>query len=112
MRLLLATLGTTLCATWFIGWLNGVIAVMTPSSGSRVVMTLRRLPCGVRSHENTWPSSRSASLAPNPSTSATRPISYRLSCLERPDSRVMRSDASSVRSRSSAAARCRIAARS
>ena len=37
MRLLVATAGTTLCATWFIGWLNGVIAVMTPSSGSRWV---------------------------------------------------------------------------
>jgi hypothetical protein len=33
IRLLVATLGTTLCATWFIGWLNGVIAVITPSSG-------------------------------------------------------------------------------
>ena len=26
MRLLVAIEGTTLCATWFIGWLNGVIA--------------------------------------------------------------------------------------
>ena len=37
MRLLVATEGTTLCATWFIGWLKGVMAVMTPSSGSRCV---------------------------------------------------------------------------
>ena len=37
MRLLVAIDGTTLCATWFIGWLNGVIAVMTPSNGSRWV---------------------------------------------------------------------------
>jgi hypothetical protein len=75
MRLLVAMLGTTLCATWFIGWLKGVIAVITPSSGSRSVMTLRFLPCGVRSQENTCPSSRSASFAPKVSTSATRPIS-------------------------------------
>jgi hypothetical protein len=64
-----------LWATWFIGWLKGVMAVITPSNGSRVVITLRCLPCGVRSQENTWPSSRSASLAPKFSTSATRPIS-------------------------------------
>jgi len=37
MRLLVAMDGTTLCATWFIGWLNGVMAVITPSSGSRWV---------------------------------------------------------------------------
>ena len=37
MRLLVAMLGTTLCATWFIGWLNGVMAVITPSRGERWV---------------------------------------------------------------------------
>ena len=37
MRVLVAIEGTTLCATWFIGWLKGVMAVMTPSSGSRWV---------------------------------------------------------------------------
>ena len=37
IRLLVTMDGTTLCATWFIGWLNGVIALMTPSSGSRCV---------------------------------------------------------------------------
>jgi hypothetical protein len=35
MRLLVAIDGATLCATWFIGWLKGVIAEITPSSGSR-----------------------------------------------------------------------------
>jgi hypothetical protein len=39
MRLLVAMPGTTLCATWFIGWLKGVMAVITPSSGSRCVYT-------------------------------------------------------------------------
>ena len=37
MRLLVAIDGATLCATWFSGWLNGVIAEITPSSGSRSV---------------------------------------------------------------------------
>ena len=37
IRLLVTIAGTTLCATWFIGWLNGVIALITPSSGSRWV---------------------------------------------------------------------------
>ena len=37
IRLLVTIAGTTLCATWFIGWLNGVMAVITPSSGSRCV---------------------------------------------------------------------------
>ena len=36
-RLLVATAGATLWITWFSGWLNGVIAAMTPSSGSRIV---------------------------------------------------------------------------
>jgi len=67
--------GTTLCATWFIGWLNGVIAEIAPSSGSRCVYTRRFLPCGVRSHEKICPSSFSTSPAPNVSTSATRPAS-------------------------------------
>src|SRR5882757_10140953 len=33
-RLLVATAGATLWITWLSGWLNGVIAVMAPSSGS------------------------------------------------------------------------------
>ena len=37
MRLLVAIDGATLCATWFSGWLNGVIAEIAPSSGSRSV---------------------------------------------------------------------------
>ena len=37
IRLLVAIAGATLCATWFSGWLNGVIAEITPSSGSRSV---------------------------------------------------------------------------
>jgi hypothetical protein len=37
MRLLVATAGATLWITWFSGWLNGVIAEITPSSGSRSV---------------------------------------------------------------------------
>ena len=32
-----ATEGAILCATWFSGWLNGVIAEITPRSGSRSV---------------------------------------------------------------------------
>ncbi len=37
MRLLVATLGATLWITWLSGWLNGVIAEIAPSSGSRSV---------------------------------------------------------------------------
>ena len=37
IRLLVAIDGATLWITWFSGWLNGVMAVMTPSSGSRIV---------------------------------------------------------------------------
>ena len=37
IRLLVAIDGATLCATWFSGWLNGVIAEIAPSSGSRSV---------------------------------------------------------------------------
>ena len=75
MRLLVAMAGTILCATWFIGWLNGVIAEITPSSGSRWVNTRRWRPCGVMSQLKIWPSSFRHSLAPNISTSATRPAS-------------------------------------
>ena len=42
MRLLVAMAGATLCATWFIGWLNGVIAEMTPS-GCALGVDLARL---------------------------------------------------------------------
>jgi hypothetical protein len=75
MRLLVAMAGTTLCATWFMGWLKGVMAVITPSSGSRCVYTRRWRPCGVMSQLKTWASSFRHSLAPNISTSATRPAS-------------------------------------
>ncbi|MNQ87289.1 hypothetical protein D3C85_1025070 [compost metagenome] len=37
MRLLVAMAGATLWITWFSGWLNGVMAVMAPKSGSRIV---------------------------------------------------------------------------
>ena len=37
MRLLVAIAGATLWLTMFSGWLNGVMAEMTPSSGSRMV---------------------------------------------------------------------------
>ena len=37
MRLLVATAGATLWITWLSGWLNGVMAEMAPSSGSRSV---------------------------------------------------------------------------
>ncbi len=76
IRLLVATTGATLWITWFSGWLNGVMALMTPCSGSRNVYTLRDLPWCVRSQENTWPSSISAWLAANSSTSDARPTSY------------------------------------
>jgi hypothetical protein len=36
-RLLVATAGATCAITWLSGWLNGVIAVIAPSSGSRRV---------------------------------------------------------------------------
>ena len=75
MRLLVATEGTTLCATWFMGWLKGVMAVITPSSGSRCVCTRRLRPCGVMSQLKVCASSFRHSMAPNISTSATRPAS-------------------------------------
>ena len=75
IRLLVAIDGATLCATWFSGWLNGVIAEIAPSSGSRSVYTLRFLPCGVRSQEKIWPSSFSAALPANTNTSQARPTS-------------------------------------
>jgi hypothetical protein len=75
MRLLVATLGTTLCATWFIGWLNGVMAVMTPSSGSRrcapALPAVRRDVAG----EGLAVVAQRLAVAPNISTSATRPAS-------------------------------------
>jgi hypothetical protein len=43
------------------GWLKGVIAEMTPSSGVRVVKIFRALPCGLTSQENVSLSSRIAS---------------------------------------------------
>ena len=75
MRLLVATDGATLWITWFSGWLNGVMAVITPSSGSRIVCTRRCLPWCVRSQEKLWPSSTSACWAANSSTSQARPTS-------------------------------------
>src|SRR3569832_2053326 len=112
IRLVVATEGTTLCATWFIGWLNGVIALMTPSSGERCVYTRRFLPCGVRSQLKICPSSLSTSPAPNVSTSATRPGSYIESFTHRPDSAVMSAEMSLARSRTMAAAWVRMFARS
>ncbi len=35
MLLLVAMLGTTLCLTWFIGWLKRVMALVTPNIGDR-----------------------------------------------------------------------------
>ena len=75
IRLLVAIAGATLCATWFSGWLNGVIAEIAPSKGSRSVYTLRFLPCGVRSQEKICPSSASAALPANTKTSQARPTS-------------------------------------
>ena len=37
MRLLVAMAGAILCATMLSGWLNGVMAEITPSSGWRMV---------------------------------------------------------------------------
>ncbi len=112
MRLLVATAGTTLCATWFIGWLNGVIALITPSSGSRWVCTRRLRPCGVMSQEKVWPSSLRQAWAPNISTSATRPASYTVSFIDRPDSAEISAAIAALRSRTSAAARFRMLLRS
>ena len=42
-RLLVAIAGAILCATMLSGWLNGVMAEITPSSGTRVVKMLARL---------------------------------------------------------------------
>ena len=89
MRLFVATLGATLWITWFSGWLKGVIALITPCSGSRSVYTLRDLPWCVRSQENTCPSSTSAWLAANSSTSEARPTSYIESFRHSPDSSVI-----------------------
>ncbi len=75
IRLLVAIDGAILCATWFSGWLNGVMAEMTPCSGSRSVYTLRDLPWGVRSHEKICPSSLSAALPAKVNTSHARPTS-------------------------------------
>ena len=67
-QLLVAIAGATLCATMLSGWLKGVIAEMTPT-GSRLVKILRALPCGVRSQEKIWPSSRMASWPASEKTS-------------------------------------------
>ena len=104
--------GITLWATWFIGWLNGVIADIAPSSGSRCVYTRRFLPCGVRSQEKIWPSSLRVSPAPNVSTSQTRPASYVESRKHSPDSAVISCATSWTRARTSAAALFRMLARS
>jgi len=112
MRLLVATLGTTLCATWLAGWLKGVMAVITPSSGARCVKTRRFLPWCVRSQLKIWPSSLSTSLAPNRNTSLTRPASYSASFMHSPASALMSAATSSTRRALMAAARFRMAARS
>ena len=56
-QLLVAIAGATLWETMLRGWLKGVMAEMTPT-GSRLVKILRGFPCGVRSQEKIWPSSR------------------------------------------------------
>ena len=64
IRLLVAIAGATLCATWFSGWLNGVIAQIDAQQRLAQRVDLAAiLPCGVRSQENTWPSSASACVA-------------------------------------------------
>ena len=58
IRLLVAIDGATLCATWFSGWLNGVIA--RDHAQQRLAQRVHAcaiLPCGVRSQEKIWPSS-------------------------------------------------------
>ena len=45
-RLFVAMAGASLWLTMFSGWLKGVMAEITPSSGSRVVKILRLLPFG------------------------------------------------------------------
>ena len=45
-----AMAGPSLWATWFNGWLNGVMAT-AQRNGSRVVKILRALPCAEMSHE-------------------------------------------------------------
>jgi hypothetical protein len=57
VRLLVAIAGASLWLTMLSGWLNGVIAEMTPSSGVRVVKILRALPLGEMSQEKISPSS-------------------------------------------------------
>ena len=104
--------GTTLCATMFIGWLKGVIALMTPCSGSRSVCTRRLRPCGVMSQEKVWASSRKHSLAPNISTSATRPASYTASFIDSPASADTSAAIDAVRSRTRPAALFRMLLRS
>ena len=89
MRLLVATDGATLWITWFSGWLKGVIALITPIIGSRMVCTRRLLPWCVRSQAKLWPSSTSACCAENSSTSDARPTSYSVSLMHRPDSSVI-----------------------
>ena len=91
-----AIAGASLCATWLRGWLNGVIAA-ADRSGSRVVKILRALPCGVMSQEKICPSSFSASMAANWSTSWERPTSYRVSRMQSPVSLRIRSANSSAR---------------
>jgi hypothetical protein len=72
--LLVAIEGATLCATWFSGWLKGVIAEIAVS-GSRWVKMRRFLPCGLMSQEKACPSSRMQSWADRLKTSKARPTS-------------------------------------
>ncbi len=62
-RLLVAIAGASLCDTMLSGWLNGVIAEITPPSGWRVVKILRCLPCGEISQAYVSPSSLIVSCA-------------------------------------------------
>ena len=65
MQLLVAIAGAILWLTMLSGWLNGVIAEITPNSGVRVVKILRALPCGLMSQENVSLSSMIASWPAN-----------------------------------------------
>ena len=56
-RLLVAMAGANLWLTMFNGWLNGVMAEITPIKGTRVVKILRCFPFGLISQENVSPSS-------------------------------------------------------
>ena len=69
-----AIAGASLCATWFNGWLNGVIAATRPT-GTRRVCARRARPFGDTSPANASPSSLRASIAAKRNTSTARATS-------------------------------------